>query len=123
MVQRKSGQPQLNVSHATTLKLLTNAGQKSPGKSEPVRLGSPAKGKPYLIWSCTTSSGEQFKIVQGDTHAIWLSHQEGDGREKLERLLTQLPVGGKAMFRVLKTDYFAGGDAGPGDDGEVVEVD
>ena len=79
---RKSNQPQLNISHAQVLALLAMSGQAKPEKGTPLSLGSPAKGKAHLIWTCATQTGETYRIVQGDTHGIWLSHQDGPGRDR-----------------------------------------
>ena len=119
---RKSNQPQLNISHAQVLALLAMSGQAKPEKGTPLSLGSPAKSKAHLIWTCVTEKGEQYKILQGDTHGIWLSHQDGPGREKFETLLQALPVGKSALFRVVSVQYVAAGaDASEG--GEAIEVD
>ncbi len=120
---RKSNQPQLNINHATVLSLMTMAGAARPEKGKPLSLGSPAKGKAHLIWTCVTASGEEYKIVQGDTHGIWLSHQDGPGREKFDTLLQALPVGKSAMFRVTAVKYVPAGADPVQDDGEVIEVD
>jgi len=106
---RKSNQPQLNISHAQVLALLALSGQSKPEKGTPLSLGSPAKGKAHLVWGCITSAGEPYEITQGDTHGIWLSHQDGTGREKFEALLGALPVGKSALFRVVSVRYVPAG--------------
>ena len=120
---RKSNQPQLNISHAQVLALLAMSGQAKPEKGTPLSLGSPAKGKAHLIWTCATQTGETYRIMQGDTHGIWLSHQDGPGRDKFDTLLQALPVGKSALFRVVSVRYVPAGADASDDGADAIEVD
>ena len=122
IMTRKSSQPQLNLSHGQVLELLDRAGADRPTKDAPLSLGNPSKGKAHLIWSCITSGGEACQITQGDTHGVWLSHQDGAGREKFESLLTRLAVGKSALFRVVSVQYVPAG-AEQVQDQEVQEIE
>ncbi len=122
IMTRKSSQPQLNLSHVQVLELLDRAGAERPTKDTPLSLGSPSKGKAHLVWGCVTSGGEAFQIVQGDTHGVWLSHQDGAGREKFEALLTRLGVGKSALFRVVSVQYMPAGTE-QAQDQEVAEIE
>ena len=102
--------------------MVDRAGAERPTKDTPLSLGSPSKGKAHLVWGCVTSGGEAFQIVQGDTHGVWLSHQDGAGREKFEALLTRLGVGKSALFRVVSVQYMPAGTE-QAQDQEVAEIE
>ncbi len=121
-VVKKSNQPQLNIPHASVLAMLRLAGATAPGKGEPVKLGSPAKGKDHLLIECITKDGKTYRLVQGDTHALWLTHQDGDGLTRLEGLFSKLDIGQRGLLRVVKTTLIKSGDTSA-DDGSFVEVE
>ena len=53
---------------------------------------------------------------------MWLSHQDGAGREKFEALLTRLGVGKSALFRVVSVQYMPAGTE-QAQDQEVAEIE
>ncbi len=121
IVTRKSTQSQLTVPHSAVLALLDSAGAERPDKDNPLTLGSPAKGKAHLVWGCIAKDGEEYSLIQGDTHGLWLSHQDGLGLAKLETLLQVLPIKGRAKVCVVSVRYVPAG-TDPVQDEEVVEV-
>lgn len=68
--------------------------------AEFVRIGSPMKGKPFIVLNCITKSGKRFQLFHGDTHSVWLCHQQGLGREWMLMALNALEVGARAVVNV-----------------------
>ncbi len=113
-VTRKSTQRQVNVLHEDVLRFADIAGMPLPTKDNPLTLGSPARGeRDYLILECVAKDGEEYSLIQGDTHAIWDTpkHQgEGVGAEKLTALIDRLSIGGRALLRVTGVRWVQAGD-------------
>jgi len=76
---------------------------------EEVRLGSPKKGRAFLV----LQSSKGATLVQGDTHAIWKSHQTD---AKVLGLFEALGKGQSCKVEIVKVEL--GGSAF-----EEVEVD
>lgn len=108
-LHRKSKQEQFNVSDDDTQLYFGMAG----GQKEQA-IGSPKHSdKVQLVYSMRTPKGLLATMIQGDTHAFWKTHQEGDGAKLFEQLLLALPEAGDYCdLEVLTVAIGAGGGKG-----------
>lgn len=115
-------QNQLNRDHDEVARDIGLAG----GDPEAVRLGSPnsrrkSSGvKSQLRYLLRTPKGAEISLVQADTHAMWDTHQSGEGRKAFDAMLKGLDSEGKFVtLDILAVELVQAG----GDGGEATDID
>jgi len=98
---RELGQLQLSVSHHNVVALLqlANAPDKTTLSSK--------KGR-WLDVTIQTPKGATITLRQGDTHAVWIQHNQGDAKAVLEWAYAN----GGARFLVTDVTYTDEGGSG-----------
>ena len=103
LARKAAYQSQLNISHADAMALLAMA-----GAPHNIHLGNPRNGMPSLRLLVKVKN-RKIHWVQGDTHALWLAHQdEEDGRTIFDKLLRQLALGDSVTVEVIGAQFFDG---------------